>query len=90
MLMVIKANPKLPAMTAQDVGRELYHRRYDVVQIIGDKHTLERIAWVFRRVPDMFALQFKYTSLIVRRAAAQADLQKAKKIRADVPVMVAY
>lgn len=88
MLMVMTANSKLPAMTAQDVGRELYHRRYDMVQIIGDEPTLERIAWIFQRVPDMFVIQFKYASLIVRRATAQASLKKAQKLKARVAAIV--
>ena len=66
-MMVAIANSKLPSVTAQDVGRELYHDRQDLVQIIGDMNTLRKIAWIFQRVPDMFDVQFHQSSLIVRR-----------------------
>jgi hypothetical protein len=75
MLMVIKANPKLPAITAQNVGRELYYGRQTVVQIIGDKETLENIAWILEDALDMLDLQFQHCSLIVRR---RAEVKEAK------------
>ena len=66
-MMIAVANSKLPSVTAQDVGRELYHDRQDMVQIIGDAGALKKIAWIFKRVPDMFDVQFYQSSLIVRR-----------------------
>jgi hypothetical protein len=71
MLMVIQANAALPAVTAQDVGRELYHRRRQIVQIIGDPGALKKIAWIFQRVPDMFDVRFLDASLVVRCARAK-------------------
>jgi hypothetical protein len=86
MLLVVKANENLPALTCQDVGRELYHKRYDVAQIIGPSHTLQKIAWIFERASDMFELQFQYASLVVRRARAQATLVEKKKESLTTPV----
>ncbi len=68
MLLVLRANRLLPALTAQNVGRELYHQRYNVVQIIGARPTLQKIAWIFARASDMFDIRFQYDSLVVRRA----------------------
>ena len=67
---IIKANPYFPAVTALDVGRDLYHRRHDVMQIIGDRNSLSKIAWILDRVTDMFDVQSHSNSLIVRRAKA--------------------
>jgi hypothetical protein len=72
MLMVIQANAALPAVTAQDVGRDLYHHRQKIVQIIGDPGALKKIAWIFQRVPDMFDIRFLNASLVVRCARAKA------------------
>ena len=66
-MMVTVANSRLPSVTAQDVGRDLYHKRQDVAQIIGDERTLKAIAWIFQRVPDMFDVQSYQCFLIVRR-----------------------
>ncbi len=66
--MIIRANSKFPAITAQNVGREVWSNRQPVVRIIGDRQTLQRIAWIFQRVPDMFEVRFDYASLVVRRA----------------------
>jgi hypothetical protein len=65
-LRVMQANPILPAVTAQDAGRELIHQRLKVVQIMGDPDTLKKIAWIFQRVPDLFDLQCLDSSLVVR------------------------
>jgi hypothetical protein len=73
MFMVIVANQQLPSLTAQAVGRDLYHGRQDVVQIIGDKNCLRKIAWIFETVPDLFDAKFQNTSLVVRRAEAHSD-----------------
>lgn len=64
---IVKANPKLSSVTAQDVGRDLYHGRQETVRIVGDRHALENIAWIFKRVPDLFTIQVRSNSLIVRR-----------------------
>jgi hypothetical protein len=77
MLLVVKADDKFPALTCQDVGREVYHQRYSVAQIIGHKQTLRKIAWIFSKVPDMFNLRFRDASLIVRRAQAQSVRPKS-------------
>jgi len=66
------ANDRLPSLTAQYVGREIYHGRQDIVRVIGDQHTLEKIAWIFRRVPDMFEVVCGSSSLLVRRPVTQA------------------
>jgi hypothetical protein len=79
--MIIEANPQLPSVTAQDVGREIYHGRHEVVRIVGDKNSLQKIAWIFQRVPDMFAVRFQNSSLIVRRASGWRGRQKAIKMR---------
>jgi hypothetical protein len=69
--MIILASGKWPSITAQDVGRELYHCRQDVVRIIGSKRVLKTIAWIFKKDPDMFETQFSFPFLlIVRRAAS--------------------
>lgn len=65
--MVIIANMRFPAVTAQDVGREVYHGRQEAVRIVGDERSLSQIAWIFQRVPDMFEVQNYSTELIVRR-----------------------
>jgi hypothetical protein len=67
--MIILASDKLPSITAQHVGRELYHCRQDVVRIIGSKRVLETIAWIFKKVPDMFETQFTFPFLLVVRRA---------------------
>ena len=66
-MMITVANPRLPSVTAQNVGRDLYHKRQDVAQIIGDEHSLKAIVWIFQRVPDMFDIQFYPTFIIIRR-----------------------
>jgi hypothetical protein len=65
--MVIVANIQFPAVTAQDVGREIYHGRHEMVRIIGDESSLRKIAWIFQRVPDMFEVQRQAYALTVRR-----------------------
>lgn len=65
--MVVVANMHFPAVTAQDVGREVYHGRHEMVRIIGDEGSLSKIAWIFERVPDMFEVQRQTSGLIVRR-----------------------
>lgn len=79
--MIIEANPQLPSVTAQDAGREIYHGRWNVVRIIGDENSLQKIAWIFQRVPDMFAVQFQNSSLIVRRASGWRGRQNTIKTR---------
>ena len=86
MLMVVRANSRLPSVTTQDVGRDLYHGRQDVVQIVGDRRTLENIAWIFQKVPDMFEIQFKSMSLIVRRAKEQTGPQATTEENAATAV----
>jgi phosphohistidine phosphatase SixA len=86
MLLIIKANEKLPALTCQDVGRELYHKRYNVVQIIGHTPTLRKIAWIFAKVSDMFDLQFQYASIIVRRARNPEIPDKTLKSEATITI----
>ncbi|MCL4299296.1 MAG: hypothetical protein KJ077_26415 [Anaerolineae bacterium] len=66
-MMVVLANLHFPAITAQDVGREVYHGRHEMVRIIGDERSLGKIAWIFQRVPDMFEVQHQTSGLIVRR-----------------------
>lgn len=65
--MVVVANMYFPAVTAQDVGREVYHGRHEMVRIVGDEGSLTKIAWIFQRVPDMFEVQRQTSVLIVRR-----------------------
>ncbi len=67
--MVVVANMHFPAVTAQDVGREIYHGRQEAVRIIGDEGSLSKIAWIFQRVPDMFVVQRHSSWLIVRRGS---------------------
>ena len=67
--MIINANSHLPAVTAQDVGRELYHKRHDEVKILGTEDSLKRIAWILGRVDDMFKVQARPASLVVRRVS---------------------
>jgi hypothetical protein len=81
---MVKADPKLPALIAQNVGCEVYHGRQDAVQIIGDKATLEKITWLFQQAPDMFTIQFKSASLIVRRAGSRSTIHNAKEVNAGV------
>jgi hypothetical protein len=63
--MVMVANIRRPSITAQDAGRELFHRRQDVVKIIGDDLSLKKIAWIFAQVPDMFKFRRLASCLIV-------------------------
>ncbi len=79
MLKIVKANPMLPAVTAQDVGRDLCQKRQDVVQIIGEKPTLDTIAWIFQRIPDMFTARFRDASLIVCRAGDPTGRTEAEE-----------
>jgi hypothetical protein len=72
----VVANNRFPSLTAQDVGRDLYHGRRDWVKIVGDKQSLSRIAWIFQRVPDMFEVKFQPHSLIVRRTHQYTPHQK--------------
>jgi hypothetical protein len=65
--MVIVASMQFPAVTAQDVGREIYHGRHETVRIIGDEGSLSKIAWIFQRVPDMFEVQRQAYGLTIRR-----------------------
>jgi hypothetical protein len=88
MLMVMVANSQLPSVTAQDVGRELYHGRQDVVQIIGDEPSLKKVAWIFERVPDMFEVQCQYATLIVRRATAHTADHDAIMVDVGASVLV--
>ncbi|HEX9922262.1 MAG TPA: hypothetical protein VGD99_06345 [Anaerolineae bacterium] len=83
MLMVIKANATLPAVTAQDVGRELYHHRQKFVQIIGDPGALKKIAWIFERVPDMFDIRFLNASLVVRCAEPKRTSQSTWPLKRE-------
>ena len=62
---VVVANEALPAVTAQDVGRVLYHGRQKLVQIVGSEETLQKIGWIFQRVPDMFGFKEQPGSLVV-------------------------
>jgi hypothetical protein len=80
MLMVIQANAALPAVTAQDVGRDLYHHRQKIVQIIGDPGALKKIAWIFQRVPDMFDIRFLNASLVVRCACYSRRIKGERAI----------
>ncbi len=70
--LTVAATAQLPALVAQDVGRELHYGRQDIVRIIGDQWTLKQIAWIFERVPDMFTVQRQLSALVVRRASAWA------------------
>jgi hypothetical protein len=63
--MVVMADKNFPAIVAQNVGREICHGRQDVIRIVGDKQSLDRIAWIFQKVPDMFTIQFQQASLVV-------------------------
>lgn len=63
--MIVVADENYPAIVAQNVGRDICHGRQDVVRILGDKRSLEKIAWIFQKVPDMFTIQFQQTSLVV-------------------------
>lgn len=76
-LTAVVANSKLPAVTAQDVGRDLYYGRVEIVQIIGDEKILKRIAWILKQVPDLFEVRFQRDVLVVTRAASQALRQAA-------------
>jgi hypothetical protein len=67
--MAIVADANFPAITAQNVGREIYHGRQDVVRIVGDKRTLGKIAWIFQKVPDLFTIRLQCASLVVVRAS---------------------
>lgn len=67
-ILTIVVNEQLPAVTAQDAGREVYHGRQESVQIIGDEVSSKQIAWIFSTVPDLFEIQLNCSSLIVRRA----------------------
>jgi hypothetical protein len=91
MLKVVVADKRLPSVTAQNVGRELYHRRQDIVQIIGEERCLKKIAWIFQRVPDMFDIQLQKGSLIARRAQTQTEEQPAQagEAKAISPVSIA-
>ena len=71
-MLVIQATPRFPSILAQNVGRELYHGRQDVVQIVGDQTSLRNIAWIFKKVPDMFEIQCENSSLLVRRTELRA------------------
>ena len=83
MWMVVIANSKYPSITAQNIGRELYHGREEMVQIIGNKHTLKAIAWIFAKVPDMFEIQFKSASLIVSRTKEQSQVEVPRAKEAE-------
>jgi hypothetical protein len=65
--MIIWASRKWPSITAQDVGRELYHCREDVVRIIGSRHVLNTIAWMFKKNTDMFEVKFWFPFILVIR-----------------------
>lgn len=67
--MIILASRKWPSITAQDVGRELYHYRQDVVRIVGSKRVLKTIAWIFKKDSDLFETQFSFPFLLVIRRA---------------------
>lgn len=77
MLTAVIANPVLPAMTAQDVGRDLYYGRAETVEIVGDEKNLRRIAWILKRVPDLFDVRFQRNALVVSRATIGAMAQAA-------------
>jgi hypothetical protein len=72
-MLIVRATPQFPSILAQNIGRELYHGRQDVVQIVGDKNSLRHIAWIFKKVPDMFELQCENSSLLVRRAESDGE-----------------
>jgi hypothetical protein len=63
--MVVMADENFPAIVAQNVGREICHGRQDVIRIVGDQRSLEKIAWIFQKVPDMFIIQFQPAALVV-------------------------
>jgi hypothetical protein len=65
--MIILASRKWPSITVQDVGRELYYCRQDVVRIIGGKQVLKIIAWIFKKDTDLFETQFSFPFLLVVR-----------------------
>lgn len=71
-MLVVQATSRFPSILAQNVGRELYYGRQDVVQIVGDKTSLRNIAWIFKKVPDMFEIQCENSSLLVRRTESHA------------------
>lgn len=62
---VVMADENFPAIVAQNVGREIFHGRQDVIRILGDKRSLEKIAWILQKAPDMFNIQFQHASLVV-------------------------
>jgi hypothetical protein len=87
---VVVADATFPAITAQNVGQDIYQGRQNKVRIIGDKHSLGKIAWIFRKVPDMFALRFQCSSLVVSRVpewqTKRQNCVKTRKITKHPPV----
>lgn len=69
--MIIWASHKWPSITAQDVGRELYNCREDVVRIVGSRQVLKTIAWIFKKNSDMFDVRFWFPFvLVIRRVSS--------------------
>ena len=77
---VVVADENYPAIVAQNVGRDICYGRQDVVRIVGDKRSLEKIAWIFQKVPDMFTIQFQQASLVVS-AYEQGQAKRHSGIR---------
>lgn len=74
--MVVLADENFPAIVAQNVGREICHGRQEVVRIVGDKPSLEKIAWIFQKVPDMFTIRFQRASLVVSASHGQGQVKR--------------
>lgn len=77
---VVLADENFPAIVAQNVGRDICHGRQEVVRIVGDKRSLEKIAWIFQKVPDMFTIQFQCASLVVSASGEQGQVKRQNGI----------
>jgi hypothetical protein len=86
MAMTVHANVQLPSMTAQDVGRELYHNRQNEVRVMGDKNTLKKIIWILQGLPDMVTVQPQPSLLIVRLAQKQVDIYWAMDVETGTAI----
>lgn len=73
---LVLADENFPAIVAQNVGRDICYGRQEVVRIVGDKRSLEKIAWIFQKVPDMFTIQLQRTSLVVTASREQRPVKR--------------
>jgi len=62
-----QADPQLPALTVQEVGREVAPGRSRALLILGPPDTLDHLAWLFGPLSELSVIERGAASLLVRQ-----------------------